>query len=588
MALPVSALRGVPQITPTAGNAPLTVHISLAVYFDTYTPHENGNQYIIRATCIRNGVMYYYDIFYGFSFNPSISLNYTFTEPGIYDVRFAATDRDEMYEEGLPESNHINVTVNGPPVLLVHGWHGDTSVWANLVSELDERNNTFWDFDYKQYNDQSPQFIAKLLKDYIESKRSENEYYGPIDIVCHSMGALVTRYYIEHDYRSEKVHQWIGIAPVNHGAALADLREIKSLTWTVRLLKLLWPHDPLPDPDEPAIIEMNTNSNTVNALRNSLRSDVKYRVISGYNPSHSAGFNPVFLGRTREKWNGKYYHTFNGDGIVANEQSILIGRDFDVYPLYGNLNGYSANKFTHENLPRNPLIVKKVVEYLENPASASSQFRPPSEHLPDESFDIDETGNHGYTTYNGEIQSSNYQVTNPGLFYVLDEWAGSTLQLIITSPSGQVMQPDIDPVLMYSNGSTFEQYGIYTNETGYWNVSVIGIDVPPGGEAYNLTVHSIIEIPAPSITHISPKQGKRGTTVKISSLAGTNFTTGSTINLTRAGEIIRMKQVNVTSPVKITGKFKIPASVATGKWNVSVTNSDGLSGTLVNGFKILA
>src|SRR5690606_2569444 len=97
------------------------------------------------------------------------------------------------------------------------------------------------------------------------------------------------------------------------------------------------------------------------------------------------------------------------------------------------------------------------------------------------------TGNQGYITYNGELTNTNYPVDDETIVYIRNNWPGSTLQLIVESPSGQIMQPDTYPVISYSNGSTFEQYGIETTETGIWNISVVGIDVPEGGESFNLS-----------------------------------------------------------------------------------------------------
>lgn len=101
--------------------------------------------------------------------------------------------------------------------------------------------------------------------------------------------------------------------------------------------------------------------------------------------------------------------------------------------------------------------------------------------------------------------------------------------------------------------------------------------------------HSLaLETPPPSVASISPATGKRGMTVRIKNLAGSEFFPGDTVKLTKGAKVIAMKQVNVTSPEKITGKIKIPATAKTGKWNVVVTNFYGQSGVKAGAFTVKA
>ncbi len=62
---------------------------------------------------------------------------------------------------------------------------------------------------------------------------------------------------------------------------------------------------------------------------------------------------------------------------------------------------------------------------------------------------------------------------------------------------------------------------------------------------------------------------------------------GATVKLTRSGESdIIATNIYITGSTSIGCKISLPNGNPTGDWNVVVTNSDGQSGTLVNGFTI--
>jgi PKD repeat protein len=97
-----------------------------------------------------------------------------------------------------------------------------------------------------------------------------------------------------------------------------------------------------------------------------------------------------------------------------------------------------------------------------------------------------------------------------------------------------------------------------------------------------------LPVPAPVVTAITPNSGLGGTVVSITNLAGLNFFSGATVKLTRAGyPDIPASGVTVVSSTQITCSFNL-AGAAPGAWNVVVTNPDGPSGTLANGFTVVA
>jgi C1A family cysteine protease len=115
-----------------------------------------------------------------------------------------------------------------------------------------------------------------------------------------------------------------------------------------------------------------------------------------------------------------------------------------------------------------------------------------------------------------------------------------------------------------------------TVAAGNWDVVVTNSDGTTGMKAAGF---SITTQPAPTVTSITPASGKRGTSLSITNLAGTNFRSGVTVKLQKIGQsdIIASNIVRYQSS-KITCKFTIPSNAATGNWNMVVTNSDGTSG----------
>jgi hypothetical protein len=93
---------------------------------------------------------------------------------------------------------------------------------------------------------------------------------------------------------------------------------------------------------------------------------------------------------------------------------------------------------------------------------------------------------------------------------------------------------------------------------------------------------------APTVTGITPSGGINTGTVHITDLAGSNFQSGATVKLAKSGQPdINATNVTVVSASKITCDFDLNG-VATGGWNVVVTNPDAQTGALPNGFTVRA
>lgn len=120
---------------------------------------------------------------------------------------------------------------------------------------------------------------------------------------------------------------------------------------------------------------------------------------------------------------------------------------------------------------------------------------------------------------------------------------------------------------------------------GLWNVVVTNPDLQTGTLTNGFTVTG--SLGAPGITSITPGTGVSGNTVTITDLAGANFMSGAQVKLNSStlGSDIPAAGVTVVSANKITCTFYLTGAAA-GNWNVVVTNPDGKTGILTNGFTI--
>ncbi len=93
----------------------------------------------------------------------------------------------------------------------------------------------------------------------------------------------------------------------------------------------------------------------------------------------------------------------------------------------------------------------------------------------------------------------------------------------------------------------------------------------------------------PTITSIMPNNGTAGSTVAVA-ITGTGFVPDSTIvSLSQAGSApIPATHIIVESETRLTCRFTLPSTAATSSWDVTVTNPEGQSGTLPDGFDICA
>lgn len=218
---------------------------------------------------------------------------------------------------------------------------------------------------------------AGALGAYVDEIRAGTGYDGPIDVVCHSIGACVARQWLEAAdgaARRENVRQLIMLGPPNTGSALAELFSdpLRGPGVIGRLAGVFVPSgfEPLADP---IVQDVRPGSRTMQSLRAAgIRNDIAYRVIATANPDALDVFFPWFGGRTWElDGDGRYRRTLRGDGVVATSESALPGVPLEVLVPVPDGGGRQIppDHFCHIQLPRNPAVIDRVMEHLLNPTS---------------------------------------------------------------------------------------------------------------------------------------------------------------------------------------------------------------------------
>jgi triacylglycerol esterase/lipase EstA (alpha/beta hydrolase family) len=123
------------------------------------------------------------------------------------------------------------------PVILVHGTGGDMSdSWQALSPLLYDHGYCVFALDYGSYAD-SGLIGVYALGDIARSSEELSSFVNQVlaatgasqvDIVGHSQGGMMPRYYLKFDGGAAKVHTLVGLAPSNHGTTLEGLTTLLS------------------------------------------------------------------------------------------------------------------------------------------------------------------------------------------------------------------------------------------------------------------------------------------------------------------------------------------------------------------------
>ncbi len=154
---------------------------------------------------------------------------------------------------------------------------------------------------------------------------------------------------------------------------------------------------------------------------------------------------------------------------------------------------------------------------------------------------------------------------------------GSTITSTMTGSTAPA--PNVVTASTFYDGDTFRPWNSFdaSNTTGLCLDNVTN-----GWLKYNFGITN------PTVTSCTPSSGPDDRSATITNLAGTGFSSGATVKLTKDGQSdINATDVIVTSSTEIDCVFPV-TSATTGTWTIVVTNTDTGSGSLVAGFTVSA
>ncbi|MFC0849971.1 esterase/lipase family protein [Streptomyces noboritoensis] len=108
------------------------------------------------------------------------------------------------------------------PVVFVHGYNADPGVWGGMREDFKAAGYTdaelfSWGYDTGQSVNEvlSGRFAA-----YVDQVRARTGA-AKVDVVAHSFGSLVTRWYVKFGGGTATVGHWVSLAGPNHGTSTA-------------------------------------------------------------------------------------------------------------------------------------------------------------------------------------------------------------------------------------------------------------------------------------------------------------------------------------------------------------------------------
>ena len=110
--------------------------------------------------------------------------------------------------------------VASEPVVLVHGTFGDSTNWGYIKPQLEARGYRTFAIDYGNRGTGDIRVSAQQLADFVDGVLAQTGA-STVDIIGHSQGGMMPRYYVKNLGGAGKVDDLVGLSPSNHGTDVA-------------------------------------------------------------------------------------------------------------------------------------------------------------------------------------------------------------------------------------------------------------------------------------------------------------------------------------------------------------------------------
>lgn len=240
--------------------------------------------------------------------------------------------------------------------LYIHGIFGDTNAMApsgfsqhtkDDMLALKSTHQELLTFDYENINT-TLQEVAKQLQDKLAAVGLQQGHNKTFNIVAHSMGGLVARWFIEHLEGKNIVNHLVMLGTPNAGSpwpkiedwvitgVTIGLNALESATWYVRALSTLVAGIEKLDV---SLDQMAPNSDFLNMLADSANPNVPYTVIAGN--TQAVRGEPIFDD------NGKGVIAWLMSGLKAKNKSHALA---DI-PFWGQPNDVAVSVKSVHSIP---------------------------------------------------------------------------------------------------------------------------------------------------------------------------------------------------------------------------------------------
>jgi triacylglycerol esterase/lipase EstA (alpha/beta hydrolase family) len=185
------------------------------------------------------------------------------------------------------------------PVVLVHGTFGNAwDNWLVGAPYLAARGFCVFELDYGQVagvpliHGLAPiEQSARQLSDYVDQVLAATGA-AQVDIVGHSQGGMMPRYYLKFLGGAAKVHTLVGIAPSNHGTTLDGIATLASqFPGATQLVATVCASCAEQIKGSPFVTNLNAGGDTVPGVKYAVISSIWDEVVTPYQSQFLAGPN---------------------------------------------------------------------------------------------------------------------------------------------------------------------------------------------------------------------------------------------------------------------------------------------------------